>query len=63
MKNNIYKYGFYTLAIPAVLFLMYCTVYGVSERSHAFAKHLNGGMPTDVARCSMFASEHLIEVE
>lgn len=63
MKDKIYKYGFLSVCGVVAILILYFAGYGANDRAHTFAKHLNGGMPTDIARCSMFASEHLIEVE
>lgn len=53
MKNKIYKYGFYTLAIPVFLFLAYSTCYGVLNRAEAFATYMNGGFDVHDARCAL----------
>lgn len=53
MKDKIYKYGFYTLVVPFVLFLGYCTIYGAIDRAYAFAQSLNGGMSPHDAKCAM----------
>ena len=63
MEDKIYKYGFLSVCGAVFILTLYFASYGAIERAHAFAQHLNGGMPTDIAKCSMFASEHLIEVE
>lgn len=68
MKNklkqyNWYKIGFLSVCGALFIALLYLAYHGAIDRAHAFAQHLNGGMPTEVAKCSMFASEHLIEVE
>ena len=43
MKNrNYYKIGFYILVIPVILFLAYCTFFGVIDRLDAFSEYWMG---------------------
>lgn len=53
MKNNIYKYGFFTFTTITFVLFLYCSIYGAVERAEAFATWMNDGMSVHDARCSM----------
>lgn len=57
--KNIYKTAW---IVVAAIVIPYLAAYGAIDRSYAFAEYLYHGMPVEVAECSMFASEHLLEV-
>jgi len=63
MKDKIYKYGFLSVCGAVFIITLYLAAYGAVDRAYAFAQWLYHDMPVEVAECSMFASEHLLEVE
>lgn len=62
MNNNFNYYKYICLTLLC-LFLLACMYYGIPALLDQIAQWRNGGMPVEVAKCSMFASEHLLEVD
>ena len=62
-QYNWYKIGFLSVCGIAFIALLYLAYHGSIDRAHAFVTWMNGGMTPELAQCSMFASEHLLEVE
>ena len=58
-QQNWYKITCITLAV-VITVTMYS--YGMPSALDSLAQWRNGGMPTEIAKCSMFASEHLMKV-